>query len=103
TLKIAVAWPKIGVWGGQLIPEFEQTPPESLRPYLTLAAVGECSDDRWSNQYTDSAIPCGAGMCLRRVVAEHFSKLIAADPQRRSLDRKGASLISGGDTDIALT
>jgi hypothetical protein len=44
--------------------------------------------------------PIGAGMVIRRSVARHYAG-VAADPRRRSLDRRGSGLASCGDTDMA--
>ena len=102
-LRISGGWPTLGAWGGQLFPEFETTPPEWTRQYWPLLAVGSFENDRWSNQYDPQATPCGAGLCVRRSVAERYRQALQGDPNRSQLDRRGASLMSGGDTDMALT
>jgi hypothetical protein len=47
--------------------------------------------------------PMGAGMCVRKVVAEKYAELLHNDPKRSSLDRKGKALTSCGDIDLAYT
>jgi len=97
-------WPVLGTWGGQILPEFEETPPAWIRPYLPALAIREVAHDRWSNIPEEAnALPYGAGMCVRRAVAAAYAEALANDPRRVALDRRGASLISGGDTDLAFT
>jgi hypothetical protein len=47
--------------------------------------------------------PCGAGICVRRIVAEKYASLVRNDSKRLAMDRTGKSLMSCGDTDLALT
>jgi glycosyltransferase involved in cell wall biosynthesis len=97
------AWPMLGAWAGQSIPEFETRPSEEVRPYLTLVGDGRFDRDRWSNLRDPEATPSGVGMCVRREVATQYLRLAASDPRRGRLGRCGASLISGEDTDLAFT
>ena len=60
--------------------------------------------DRWSNlQDTDITLPFGAGLCVRRPVAESYAASVAASPIRLRMDRVGQSLGCAGDLDLALT
>ncbi|BAU11553.1 glycosyl transferase family 2 [Leptolyngbya sp. NIES-3755] len=102
-LELSRQWTMIGAWGGQVLPEFEEPSPEWTKPYWGNLALKEFEVDRWGNVPISDILPCGAGMCLRRVVAQHYVELVKAQTTRLNLDRKGKSLISGGDTDIALT
>jgi glycosyltransferase involved in cell wall biosynthesis len=104
TLKISKDWAILGAWGGQINPEFEQHPPEWTKPYWNMLAVRQFQRDRWSNTpQNNTALPCGAGLCIRKQVAQQYATLIQADPHRLSLDRRGNSLSSCGDSDLALT
>ncbi|MEH1819260.1 MAG: glycosyltransferase [Nostoc sp.] len=103
-LQIAKDWSILGAWGGQIIPYFEEPPPEWTKPYWPLLAIQEFDRDRWSNllhQY--EIVPYGAGLCIRKIVAEKYAKLLYNQPERANMDRKGKLLISGGDIDLALT
>ena len=103
-LTIAKNWMMIGVWGGQTRPSFEAEPPEWTRLYWGNLAIREFEGDRWSNiPYQSEALPCGAGMCMRRAVAEAYSKLVVEQPERMRLGRRGNALTSSEDTDIAMT
>lgn len=101
--KIADKWPLLGAWAGQTRPGFEAPPPDWTREYWERLVIREFDRDRWSNQPTDDrAMPCGAGMCARRKVADYYAHLHATGRRQFLLDRAGESLISGGDSDLAL-
>jgi glycosyltransferase involved in cell wall biosynthesis len=98
------AWPILGAWGGSIVPEFESSPPPWAKPYLRYLAIREVKQDQWSN-YSDNPgrMPWGAGMCVRHTVAEEYARRLASDSIRYSLDRRGRSLASFGDSDLAMT
>jgi glycosyltransferase involved in cell wall biosynthesis len=101
--EIADQWRLIGAWSGQTRPGFETRPPDWTREYWERLVIREFDQDRWSNQPADDrAMPCGAGMCVRRRVADHYAHLHATRRRQILLDRAGASLISGGDSDLAI-
>ncbi len=107
-LKISKDFSIIGAWGGQVIAELEQEPPEWTKPelknYLFSLACREFDKDSWSNLlHQHETTPCGAGLCVRKIVADKYAKFVYNDPRRVDLDRKGQMLISCGDTDIAYT
>jgi hypothetical protein len=97
------AFPQIGAFGASTKGEFEVPPHSWIIPYLPGLAVSELDRDYWSNSEERSpATPFGAGLCVRRQVAEDYARKVAETPKRRALDRKGSSLASGGDSDLAL-
>lgn len=102
-LELSRQWTMIGAWGGQVLPEFEEPTPDWTKPYWGNLAIKELDADRWGNVPSNDTLPCGAGLCLRRVVAQHYAEQVEAQTIRLQLDRKGKSLMSGGDTDIAFT
>ena len=101
---IARSFPFLGAWGGNIVPEFGGTPPEWTRQFWAMLAIVTVKADVWSNR-TDNldTTPCGAGMCVRRSVADVYSQRCKDSSLRRALDRRGSSLGSCGDTDFALT
>lgn len=104
SLKISKDWPMIGAWGGQVIGKFEESPPEWTKPYWKYLGIREFDQDKWSNLlHQHETTPCGAGMCIRKVVANQYAEFIAHDPKRMGLDRNGQSMSSCGDTDLAFT
>jgi glycosyltransferase involved in cell wall biosynthesis len=99
--ELAAQWPILGAWGGHIEPEFEAPPPDWTRPYWQALAIRPVERDRWSNVKGEPlAEPYGAGLCVRRCVAQAYVESLRADPRRRSLDRTGTQLTSGGDTDF---
>jgi glycosyltransferase involved in cell wall biosynthesis len=103
-LQIAEKWPILGAWGGQISPEFEETPPDWTKPYWGYLAIREFNRDKWSNLlHQHEVTPFGAGLCIRKIVAEKYSNLVRNDIKRINLDRKGNLMLSGGDIDLACT
>ncbi len=102
-VEIGRAWPRLGTWAGQTRPGFEEQPPDWTRPYWSRLVIREFDSDRWSNNPADAeAMPCGAGMCVRRAVAEYYLQLHRSGQRNIMMDRAGSSLISGGDSDMAI-
>lgn len=101
---IAANWPQLGAWGGTLKPEFEKPPQAWAVPHLEMLAIRKVDAPRWSNQVNQFlTTPAGAGMVIRRQVAETYAKNVATDSRRASMDRKGNTLMSSGDIDMAYT
>ena len=104
SLNISIEFPKIGVWGGDIVGEFEELPAKWTDQYWYYLAIRKVEKDYWSNDVSSSrSEPCGAGMCLRKDVAKYYCHKLENDILRNSLDRSANNLISGGDTDIVLT
>ena len=91
------------MWGGQAAPEFDGgTPEEWTRSAWPMLAISQFDQDAWSNLEQAETLPVGAGMCLRKAVAQKYISLVQEDSRRLSLGRKGELLISCEDFDIAL-
>jgi glycosyltransferase involved in cell wall biosynthesis len=102
-IDLSGKWSAIGAWGGQIRPKFEAQPPDWTKKYWPYLAIREFERDHWSNSLSpNEATPCGAGMCVRKQVADAYAAVVETDGRRMGLDRKGASLVSCGDTDLAL-
>lgn len=103
-LAIANREPRVGAWGGAVLPEFEQEAPKWTRDYWFMLALRECDSPRVAFDSSDSqALPCGAGLCVRSEIAKGYAEATTGNTLKASLDRKGGSLASSGDTDIAYT
>jgi glycosyltransferase involved in cell wall biosynthesis len=103
-LEIYEEYPFLGAFGGSITAEFEVDPPLSIAPYLEGLAIRKTLSDHWSNaKKWSEATPFGAGMCVRREVAELYSERVGNDRIRVALDRQGTSLGAGGDVDMAWT
>ena len=70
-------WPMLGTWGAGIIsPEFEAEPATHLKDFLYSLALREVSTPRWTNVLPCAdATPWGAGLCVRRNVAEAYRRL----------------------------
>ena len=102
-LAIADERPAIGVWSGQAIASFEQPPPAWTRPYWPMLAIREFEHDHTMMTFDRAhPLPHGAGMCVRRRIAAAYAESFQASPWRSMLERRGESLMSGGDSDIAM-
>jgi glycosyltransferase involved in cell wall biosynthesis len=99
---IAATYPFIGAFNGSLTGEFEEPPPRWAARHIGKIGIGEIDRDYWSNCTSDSlAVPCGAGLCVRRVVAEDYAGKVSVNPLRRALGRTGSGMASGEDVDLA--
>jgi glycosyltransferase involved in cell wall biosynthesis len=104
SLEIYEEYPFLGAFGGSITGEFEVNPPLSIIPYLEGLAIRKTVSDHWSNaKKWSEATPFGAGICVRREIAELYSERVRNDRIRVALDRKGTSLGAGGDLDMAWT
>ncbi|AFZ13620.1 glycosyl transferase family 2 [Crinalium epipsammum PCC 9333] len=108
-LQISREFPFLGAWGGQIIGEFETQPPAWAKRFFSYLAIREFDQDRWSNLLHQlDTTPFGAGMCVRKNVANQYANSIKTDKRRLELDRKGNDLqrvipFSCGDIDLAFT
>ena len=103
-LKVSEKYPFLGAWGGSCSPEFEISPPEYIQEYYIYMACSSVKQDSWSNFGDVRSMPFGAGMCIRRIVADQYVSAVECDEKRQSLGRTGTHAVGGGeDTDIAMT
>lgn len=101
-LRISAERPFLGSWSGQCRPGFEEQPAEWTRRYWGNLVIRQFDTDTWSNlPRLAETMPCGAGLCIRRNVAQHYLALNQAGERSVQLDRTGTSLLSGGDNDLA--
>ncbi|MEE3716396.1 glycosyltransferase [Tumidithrix elongata RA019] len=102
-LKLSQDWPMLGAWGGQCLPDFEIEPPEWTKEFWEYLGIRTFDRDRWSNSPYWENTPIGAGLCVRKTVAETYAHSLQNDPRRTNLDRQGNMLLSCGDMDFAYT
>ena len=101
-VMVARERPYLGSWSGQCLPEFESEPPAWTRRYWGALCIREFESEVWSNlPRLPDTMPDGAGLCLRREVAERYLELHRSGQRAFQLDRSGDSLVSGGDNDLA--
>ena len=103
-VRIGETHPFLGAWGGSAIGAFDTEPASWTRPYLHELTIREVTKPVWSSNIADlTCVPFGAGLCIRKIVAEQYAAALATDGGRQSLGRRGASLMSGEDLDMVLT
>jgi glycosyltransferase involved in cell wall biosynthesis len=102
TVRVGREHPFLGAWAGQCRPEFDELPPEWTRRYWGSLCIREFEQDLWSNlPRLSDTMPHGAGLSVRRSVAERYRQLHDGGNRSMLLDRVGKSLVSGGDNDLA--
>jgi len=100
-LRIAEEWPQLGAWGGSTLGDFEVPPPPwAKRLLFGQIGVRTIESPQWSNKLMDSC-PIGAGMVLRRTVAEAYAS--SDGSVRDQLGRSAGNLMGGEDIDLANT
>ena len=78
-------------------------PPAELRPWLAGLVIEKLTAAIWAKLPTATiACPMGAGMVVRRPVAERWRELAVNDPRRKSLGPDGKCPGAGDDADMAL-
>lgn len=103
-LTIGREHPRLGVWGGSAIAEYEQPPPPWFKPYEHVISVREIVRDAWSNvAEMDEPWVIGAGMVVRRELALPYAELVMTDHRRLMLGRKGSSIMGADDLDFTLS
>lgn len=96
--------PMLGAWGGSQVGEFEETPPTDIVPYLGYIGIRQVERATWANvPKVWAATPSGAGLIVRRPVANRYGAAVAVDTQRRALGRNGQELLANEDIDLAWT
>lgn len=102
TLRIGIENPQIGSFSGQVFLLYEVEPEYWVHKYSGLLVKRELEKSVWSNVYTCyETVPCGAGLVVRKSVANYYFKLHMDGKRPIPLDRNKDSLLSGGDNDLA--
>lgn len=101
-LEIADRFPQIGAFNGSTKGEYEIEPPPQLKCYVEELADLEVKKDYWSNLPCRTlATPIGAGMCIRRELAEDYYNKVSKEPMRKLLGQSGKFWVGGEDLDLA--
>jgi len=108
TVAIFVAHPALAAAGGPVRADWETPPPAWSAPFHGLLALRDIGLSPriaagGSNALWPDFAPVGAGLVVRRSAALAYAEALATDPRRRTLDRTGGSLASGGDNDLVFT
>jgi glycosyltransferase involved in cell wall biosynthesis len=100
--QISVNHPYLGAFGGSIEAEFEVEPDPRLQSLLPSLAIRGVTGAKWAN-FGSAALPFGAGLCVTAKVAQAYAANTSGSEIRRCLDRRGGSLMGGGDLDLAMT
>ena len=102
-LEIGNSHQMLGAWGGQTLPEFENNPPAWTEQYWSYIGIRKFDQSHWSKAPLWEATPIGAGLCIRKQVADAYADLVRNDSRRLGLDRRGNLLTGCGDLDMVYT
>jgi glycosyltransferase involved in cell wall biosynthesis len=102
-LEVGRSHPFLGAWGGRITGVYEIPPPDFCVRHAPMLAIRDVPRDLWSNTTEDFlAAPCGAGMCIRRTVAEAWIGDVRSRPDALKLGRIGKNLGACEDGHLAL-
>jgi hypothetical protein len=102
-VRLLQEYPWLGAIGGQILPEYEVSPPEWLRRYERVFAIRRLKTARWSNAVDDwQSQPWGPGMVVRKAVCEIHDRNLSRNFDRRAVGRQGNRFGSAEDVDLIL-
>jgi len=104
SLDILARMPWMGAFNGSTIGEYEVTLPKWASMMPIQLAVREIKQAAWGCRPGTQSLPfapVGAGMVIRKTIAEHYARKVGDDKVRQALGRKGGALSSGEDSDMA--
>jgi hypothetical protein len=82
--SLADAFIFIGVFGGSVVAEYEEPPPQWVKKHSEMLNIWPCKRAIWSNDFEQlGAVPPVSGMVVRRNVAMAYVDALARDPMRR--------------------
>ena len=87
---------------GKLIPEYEEIPNKRLLPFINVLALRTVESDVWGLS-SNIPEPWGAGLIVRKRLANLYLKNINDNKIHETLGRKGNALVSGDDNLFGLT
>jgi glycosyltransferase involved in cell wall biosynthesis len=94
--------PDLGLASGCLLPEYEAAPPPWFTgEYESWLAVRRLKKSAWSSFSDSQSEPAGAGLCLRRSVAQAYLEDAQGNRFQLLLGRRGKSLLSGEDVALS--
>jgi glycosyltransferase involved in cell wall biosynthesis len=100
--------PRVGAAGGPVLAEWETPPPTWTAPFHGLLALRDLGSQRQTARGGERSpwptfAPVGAGLIVRKKLADNYAAAVANAPARRALDRTSTRLSSGGDCDLVFT
>lgn len=99
-IEIAEKEPRLGMFGGAAVGAVEGRVPRPIAKFLPFLGVRDLgaepltgAGDRWGPWE-----PIGAGLCVRRPVADGYVKFVESTEAAGGLGRRGGALLSGEDS-----
>jgi glycosyltransferase involved in cell wall biosynthesis len=93
----------LGCAGGSILPEFEIDPPEGSDKYLRYLGLPRVTRVEVSNALGLNAKPIGAGLTVRKEIANSYRMSVIGDQNRLNLGRTGKLLGGSEDFDLGMT
>jgi glycosyltransferase involved in cell wall biosynthesis len=100
--RIAATHPYLGAFGGSIEAEFEVKPNPRYESLLQSLAIRSVTGAKWAN-FGIETVPYGAGLCVTAAVAKAYAANTMGSEIKRSLGRRGGSVVGGEDLDLAMT
>ena len=100
-IRVAREWPWVGAWSGDIQPEYETPLPDFVKDQVWRLTVMDVKGDAWSNLRDSTTMPVGAGLCVRREVADRFVAWCRQHPESSRLGRQPGHLYGHDDTALA--
>lgn len=86
--NISLEFPKMGVWSGRLLPEFEVTVPRWAKDRIGYLGLRDFKYRTISTKFeSNSTSPVGAGMAVRRSIMQTYEKTCRRSPIHLLLGR----------------
>lgn len=101
--RIKIDYEFIGAYSGKIVLSYDTPPPVWTKKFWGLLVHRDFKGSFWSNIYFEqNSMPCGAGLCIRKEVAQYYLSLHNNGKREFILDRAKQGFLSGGDNDIAM-
>lgn len=99
--SIATEYPQIGCFAGSMLSASNIKAPYQYKKYLEMIGFRTIKRNQISNLYIWETTPAGPGMVIYAHIAKHYAKKIDEQQQHAALGRRGESLMSSEDIDLA--
>jgi len=99
--SIAIEYPYVGCFGGSMLSATSIKPPHKYAQYLEMIGFRTIHRNRISNLYLWESTPAGPGMVIYAHIAKHYANKVDSEQQHAALGRRGDSLMSSEDIDLA--
>jgi glycosyltransferase involved in cell wall biosynthesis len=99
--SIALEYPQIGCFGGNMLSATNIKAPSHYRKYLEMIGFRTIKRNQISNLYLWETTPAGPGMVIYAHIAKQYAQKVDKQQPHAALGRRGKSLMSSEDIDLA--